>query len=160
MSIFKLSGAYQNVSTAVVLYCFVEPFFPPDLKSVVYTCEKFSAHGAVSSYVGFQNIVIIAALPRVRWHRANSPQGSSSNGCCLCITMDQMLLCSSLFPHPLLVCVCVFFPFILDIKFVGRTSRGHTGGRSHKISHLPSFCGACLNFSREKDSAIPFSRRL
>ena len=24
---------------------------------------------------------------------------------------------------------------ILDIKFVGRTSRGHTGGRSHMISH-------------------------
>ena len=52
-------------------------------------------------------------------------------------------------------CVCcVFFPFILDIKFVGRTSRGHTGGRSHRISHPPSFCGACLNFSREKDSAV------
>ena len=30
------------------------------------------------------------------------------------------------------VCVCVFFPSILDIKFVGRTSRGHTGGRSHR----------------------------
>ena len=57
------------------------------------------------------------------------------------------------------VCVCVFFPFILDIKFVGRTSRGHTGGRSHRISHPPSFCGACLNFSREKDLAIPFPRR-
>ena len=58
------------------------------------------------------------------------------------------------------VCVCVFFPFILDIKFVGRTSRGHTtGGRSHRISHPPSFCGACLNFSREKDSAVPFPRR-
>ena len=55
--------------------------------------------------------------------------------------------------------VCVFFPFILDIKFVGRTSRGHTGGRSHRISHPPSFCGACLNFSREKASAIPFLRR-
>ena len=54
--------------------------------------------------------------------------------------------------------VCVFFPLILDIKFVGRTSRGHTGGRSHRISHS-SFCGACLNFSREKDSAIPFPRR-
>ncbi|CAN0199096.1 unnamed protein product, partial [Ascophyllum nodosum] len=26
------------------------------------------------------------------------------------------------------VFVCVFFPLILDIKFVGRTSRGHTGG--------------------------------
>ena len=49
------------------------------------------------------------------------------------------------------VCVCVFFPFILDIKFVERTSRGHTGGRSHRISHPPSFWGACLNFSREKD---------
>ena len=39
--------------------------------------------------------------------------------------------------------LCVFVPFILDIKFVGRTSRGHTGGRSHRISHTPSFCGAC-----------------
>ena len=57
------------------------------------------------------------------------------------------------------VCVCVFFPFILDIKFVGRTSRGHTGGRSHRISHPRSFCGACLNFSPEKDSAIPFPRQ-
>ena len=28
--------------------------------------------------------------------------------------------------------VCVFFPFILDIKFIERTSRGHTGGRSHR----------------------------
>ena len=57
------------------------------------------------------------------------------------------------------VCVFVFFPFILDIKFVGRTSRGYTGGRSHRISHPPSFCDACLNFYREKDSAIPFPRR-
>ena len=56
------------------------------------------------------------------------------------------------------VCVCVLFPFILDIKFVGRTSRGHTGGRSHRISYPPSFCGACLNFSRGKDSAFPFPR--
>ena len=60
----------------------------------------------------------------------------------------------------LLVVSCVvFFSFILDIKFVGRTSWGHTGGRSHRIFHPPSFCGACLNFSREKDSALPFPRR-
>ena len=32
------------------------------------------------------------------------------------------------------VCVCVFFPFILDIKFVGRTSRGHTGFFIHLLS--------------------------
>ena len=30
---------------------------------------------------------------------------------------------------------------------------------SHRISHPPSFCGACLNFSCEKNSAIPFPRR-
>ena len=45
-------------------------------------------------------------------------------------------------PFLLVVCVCVFLPFTLGIKFVGRTSRGHTGGRSHRISHPPSFCGA------------------
>ena len=56
--------------------------------------------------------------------------------------------------------MCVFFPFILDVKFVGCTSRGHTGGRSHRIiSHPPSFCGACLYFYPEKDSAVPFPRR-
>ena len=38
------------------------------------------------------------------------------------------------------MCVCVFFPFILDIKFVGRTSRGHTGGKPPRIFHPPSFC--------------------
>ena len=58
-----------------------------------------------------------------------------------------------------MVCVCVFFPSILDIKFVGCTSRGHTGGRSHRIFNPPSFCGACLDFCREKDSAFPFPRR-
>ena len=58
-----------------------------------------------------------------------------------------------------LIHVCVFFPFILDVKFVGCTSRGHTGGRSHRISHPPPFCGACLYFSREKNSAVPFPRR-
>ena len=30
--------------------------------------------------------------------------------------------------------VCVFFPFILDIKFVGRTSRGHTVFLIHLLS--------------------------
>ena len=35
------------------------------------------------------------------------------------------------------VCVCVFFPFILDIKFVGHTSRGHTSSSS---SSSPLYC--------------------
>ena len=40
-------------------------------------------------------------------------------------------------PYPfflILMCVCVFFPFILDIKFVRRTSRGHTGFFIHLLS--------------------------
>ena len=48
------------------------------------------------------------------------------------------------------VCVCVFFPFILDIKFVGRTSRGHTGRRSHRIFliHLLSAVRALIFLAR------------
>ena len=37
--------------------------------------------------------------------------------------------------------VRVSFLSILDVRLVGRTSRGHTGGRSHRISHPPS-CGS------------------
>ena len=37
------------------------------------------------------------------------------------------------------VCVCVF-PFILDIKFIGRTSRGDTGF----FIHLPSVVRALI----------------
>ena len=37
--------------------------------------------------------------------------------------------------------------------------RGNIGGRSHRRTLPPSYCGACLNFYREKDSAIPFPRR-
>ena len=59
--------------------------------------------GSVPSLSGHAIAYRLRSLPRVCWHRASSPQGSSSNGCCLCITMDQMLLCSSLFPHPLLI---------------------------------------------------------
>ena len=45
------------------------------------------------------------------------------------------------------VCVCVSFTFILDVKFVGCTSRGHTGGRSHRIIYPPSsFCDAYFFF--------------
>ena len=48
------------------------------------------------------------------------------------------------------VCVCVCcHPIYYGRQTCGRTSRSHTGRRSHRISP-PSFCGACLNlFSRE-----------
>ena len=70
---------------------------------------------------------------------------------CVC-TIAQCVLC--LYLLYTCVCVCFLFPFILDIKFVGRTSRVHTGGRSHRIFHPPSFCGACLSFSTFPSSTV------
>ena len=70
--------------------------------------------GSVPSLSGHAIAYRWRSLPRVRWHRASSPQGSSSNGCCPCITMDQMLLCSSLFPHPLLI-------YSEDVQIMGCT---------------------------------------
>ena len=65
----------------------------------------------------------------------------------------------------LCVRVCVFSSHSfwtsssLDVPAGVTQEEGHIGGRSHRIFHPPSFCGACLNFSREKDSAFPFPRR-
>ena len=64
---------------------------------------------------------------------------------CLCV-------CSVCVPGVCVFCpvfCCVFFPFILDIKFVGRTSRGHTGGRSHRVLiHLLSAVRASIFLAR------------
>ena len=74
--------------------------------------------------------------------------------------VDIFAIFQAKYINPMCVCVCVVIPFILNVRLTcGRTSRGHTGGRPHRISHLPFFCGACLDFSREKDSAVPFPRR-
>ena len=51
------------------------------------------------------------------------------------------------------VCVC-----FLPIHF-GHQVRWTYQPGSHRIFNPPSFCGACLDFCREKDSAIPFPRR-
>ena len=48
------------------------------------------------------------------------------------------------------VCVCVFFPFILDIKFVGRTAAGVTQEEGHTgfLIHLLSAVRALTFFAR------------
>ena len=64
------------------------------------------------------------------------------------------------------LCVCVCFLPIHSGHQVpwtyqpGSHRRKVTQKEGHRISHPPSFCGACLNFPREKDSAIHFPRRL
>ena len=125
------------------------------------------------------NIYVVPPSPRGKTSTAGRHRGWFLNHRCFGKTQQQQKECLLFFLCVLLhvrgclhyfsvrfvsllcvcVCVCVFFPSILDIKFVGCTSRGHTGGRSHRIFNPPSFCGACLDFCREKDSAIPFPRR-
>ena len=60
-------------------------------------------------------------------------------------------MCVCFLPHP--------FWTSMDVPAGVTQEVGHTGGRSHRIFHPPSFCGACLNFSRQKDSALSFPRR-
>ena len=131
------SGAYLRDSSRV-----------PRRRPFIYLKPPY-AIGSVPSLSGHTIAYRWCSLPGVRRHRASKPQGSSERVLPWQVTMDQLVS----------LCVCVFFPFILDVGFVGRTIRGHTGGRSHRISHSPSSCGACLHFSREKDSAVPFPRR-
>ena len=54
------------------------------------------------------------------------------------------------------VCVCVVFPFILDVqvRLVDVPARATQEAGHTRISHPPSFCGTRLNFFREKDSAV------
>ena len=67
--------------------------------------------------------------------------------CCVCLEWCFLRLV-------VVLCVCVFFPI-----YSGRQNRWKYQPGSHRISHPPPFCGgACLNFSREKDSAISFPR--
>ena len=73
-------------------------------------------------------------------------------------SVTKNLLYSSIIEMQIQSSYCVYFVFSSHsfwtyIKFVGRTSRGHTGGRSHRISHPPScwgvgiMCGGCLAYS-------------
>ena len=60
--------------------------------------------------------------------------------------------------HGVRVIHCDVIPFILDVTFVD-VPAGVTQEEGHTGFFPTSFCGACLHFSREKDSAVPFPRR-
>ena len=91
-------------------------------------------------------------LPRGdQWYLLRKPLIKRDKG-------DTLSLLVQILLERVCVCVCVcVYPIYSGRQTYGRTSRRHTG-RAHRISP-PSFCGACLNFYREKDSAVPFPRR-
>ena len=104
------------------------------------------------SYRGDRSVCFlpIYAGPQVRWtyqpgsHRRKVTQDFSCTFLLRCVPkFFSREGFSSSFPSStvksnfvcVFVCVfCVFFPLILDVN--GRTSRGHTGGRSHRIGFL------------------------
>ena len=75
---------------------------PPDVRGGLHLLSLPYPLGSGPSLSGHATMYRWRSLPRVRWHRVSSPQGSSSTGCCLCITIDQ-LLWASIFLQPLLL---------------------------------------------------------
>ena len=131
---------------------------PPDFRDgVQFIKNRLYAIGSVPN-LSCHAIAFWRSLPGVRRHRASKPQGSSSHGCCLC---RSPCVCECFLPiHSGHQVRWTYQPGLHRRKVTQDfSSTGYTGGRSRRISHPPSFCGACLNFSREKDSAIPFPRR-
>ena len=82
------------------IWCLLTGFLPISSAASIYLFQLSYAIGSVPSLSGHATAYRWHSLPRVRRHRASSPQGSSSDGCCLCITLDQRM-CAPLFPHPL-----------------------------------------------------------
>ena len=90
---------------------------PHDVRGGVHLCIPPSAIGSIPNLSGHAIAHRSRSLSRVRWHRASSPKGSSITGAIfLGFTMDQLIMCASRFPHPLLVCnvVCM-----CDTKSIG-----------------------------------------
>ena len=67
----------------------------PRRRPFIYSSRHIYAIGSVPSSSVHVNAYRWRSLPTVRRHRASVPQRSSSNRCCLCITMDE-LICASL----------------------------------------------------------------
>ena len=90
--------------------------------------------------------VCTVRVPPVQWFSRAARVMYRNFPCLLVLCVYHCTVCIVLVPlvH---VCVCVFFPFILDIKFTGRTSRGHTGFFAHLLSAVRAFL------------SLPFPRR-
>ena len=82
------------------IWCLLTGFLPISAAVSIYVFKRPYAIGSVPSLSGHAIAYRWRSLSRVRRQRASSPQGSSSNRCCLCITMNR-LMCASLFPYPL-----------------------------------------------------------
>ena len=120
-------------------------FFPSSAAASIYLFKSPCAIGPVPSLSGHAFAYRWRSLQRGRRYRASKPQCSPER-----VLPWQV--------HDLLF--VVFFPI-----HSGHQVRWTYQPGSHRRKVTQDFsstfvpCGACLNFSREKDSAIPFPRR-
>ena len=108
-------------------------------KTAPKTLRKTSPHATSLAFCPNAEMLALVCSVQNTWRRTRLEETSVANA-----ARSSTCLCC----HPIYSGRQVF----------GRTSRGHTGGMSHRISP-PSFCGACLDFYCEKDSAVHFPRR-
>ena len=71
--------------------------------SATASTYTINCHRVRHEFIRSRNCVPMALLPSVRWHWVSSPQGSSSNGCCLFRFHHGPILYAPLLQHPLLV---------------------------------------------------------
>ena len=88
---------------------------PPTFQGGVHACIPSTAIESVPSSSVHANAYRLRSLPRVHWHRASSPQGSSSNGCCLFRPHHGPFFCAPLFSHAHCTTVYRVFLFVCSI---------------------------------------------
>ena len=164
------SGAYFRNSFRVPrrLHLFLLNPHTPSGQSRVYRVTQLltdGIHCRVSAVTGPVNLVVpneSAALAQVTMDQLICASLSHTHywyevGMLKVPALDSAVVLSQ--EHGGRVCVCVCFLPIHSGHQVHWTYQ--PGSHRRKVtqdSHPPSFCGACLNFSREKNSAIPFPR--
>ena len=88
------------------------------------------------------------SLPRVRRHRASSPKGSSSNGCCLCRFPYGPINVRLSFPTPTFFSFFSFISLIADGPHHYHLACGHKGSSHLSPVHALQF------FYRDASSAL------
>ena len=81
------------------IWCLLTGFLPISAVASIYLFHPPLSVGSVPSLSGRAIAYRWRSLPRVRRHRASKRQGSSSNGCFLCITIDQPICASFSHAH-------------------------------------------------------------
>ena len=74
----------------------------------IYLCKPpYVIVGPVPSLSCHTIVYLLRSLPRVRRHRASSPHGSSSNGCCLFAGHHRLINVRVSFPTPTIGMKCI-----------------------------------------------------